>query len=55
MTTTTISNPAHAGIWHRTTHAFGKLWAKVIAFPDAGPAAIRRKAPPPEYFDFPPF
>ena len=37
MTTTTISNPAHAGIWHRTTHAFGKLWAKVHSIPRCWP------------------
>ena len=48
-------NRGHAGIWHRTTHALGKLWAKMIALPDASSSAARRKAPPPEYFNFPPF
>ena len=48
-------NQPHAGIWHRTTHTLGKLWAKMIALPEAPSAAARRKAPPPEYFMFPPF
>ena len=48
-------NRPHAGIWHRTTHALGKLWAKMIALPEAPSAAARRNAPPPEYFRFPPF
>jgi hypothetical protein len=47
--------PPHAGIWRRTTRALGKLWAKMIALPEAPSAAARRKAPPPEYFMFPPF
>jgi hypothetical protein len=63
MTMTTISeaaptgarNQPHAGIWHRTTHALGKLWRKVIALPDASPDSARRKALPSEYFNFPPF
>jgi hypothetical protein len=63
MTMTTISETApngarhrnHGGIWRRTTHALGKLWVKVIASPDASSPAARRKAPPPEYFNFPPF
>jgi hypothetical protein len=48
-------NRLHAGIWHRTTHALGKLLEKMIALPEAPPAAARRKAPAPEYFMFPPF
>jgi hypothetical protein len=63
MTMTAISetapidahNQPHAGIWHRTTHALGKLWAKVITLPAAPPNSARRKAPPSEYFMFPPF
>jgi hypothetical protein len=63
MTMTTISqtaptgahNQSHAGIWHHTTHALGKLWAKVIELPEAPSAAARRQAPPSEYFMFPPF
>jgi hypothetical protein len=44
----------HAGIWHRATHALGKLLEKMIALPEA-PAGARQKAPPPDYFMFPPF
>jgi hypothetical protein len=44
----------HAGLWHRTTHALGKLWAKVIALPEARPAASRHKVPL-EYYRFPMF
>jgi hypothetical protein len=44
----------NAGLWHRTTHALGKLWAKVIALPDARSAAARREVPP-EVWRFPPF
>lgn len=45
----------HAGIWRRTTHALGKLLEKMIALPEAPSATARRKAPPPDYFMFPPF
>jgi hypothetical protein len=55
MTTINAHNHPHTGIWHRTTHALGKLWRKVIALPDTSSPAARRKAPPPEYFNFPPF
>lgn len=55
MITINAHDHAHAGIWHRTTHALGKLWRKMIALPDASSPAARRKAPPPEYFHFPPF
>jgi hypothetical protein len=48
-------NQLHAWIWHRTTHALGKLWAKMVALPEAPSGGARRKAPPPEYFMFPPF
>jgi len=48
-------NQAHAGIWHRATHALGKLWAKVVALPAASSATARRRAPASEYFNFPPF
>ena len=51
----TDTHNGHAGFWHRTTHALGKLWAKVIALPDAPPNSARRKALPSEYFNFPPF
>jgi hypothetical protein len=44
-------NRPHAGLWHRTTHALGKLWAKVIALPEARSAA----EVPPEVWRFPPF
>jgi hypothetical protein len=53
--TTGIHKRPGTGIWHRTMHAVGKLWAKVIALPEAPSAATRRKVPPPEYFNFPPF
>jgi hypothetical protein len=63
MTMTTISQTAptgarnrrHAGIWQRATHTLGNLWAKVLASYEAPSAAGRRKAPPPDYFMFPPF
>jgi hypothetical protein len=55
MTTINPHNRTHAGIWHRTTHALGTLWATVLALPDASGGATRRKAPPTEYFNFPPF
>ena len=48
-------NHARAGIWHRTTHALGKLWAKMIAFPEAHSAAARREVGSRDYFMFPPF
>jgi len=50
----TTRNKRHAGIWHRTTHALGKLWAKVIAFPEAHSAAARHEVPP-EVWRFPPY
>jgi hypothetical protein len=57
---TTISETAprnhrYSGTWSRTMHALGKLWAKVLALPDTRSDAARRKAPPSEYFIFPPF
>ncbi len=52
---TTVHNHRHAGIWHRLTRALGKLWAKVIALPEAPSAAARRGGPPSEYYMFPPF
>jgi hypothetical protein len=63
MTMTTITQTAptgahhqpHAGFWRRTTQVLGKLGAKMIALPAASSPAARRKAPPPEYFRFPPF
>lgn len=56
---TTISETApggarNAGLWHRSTHALGNLWAKVIALPEARSAAARREVPP-EIWLFPPF
>jgi hypothetical protein len=48
-------NQPPAGILHRTTHALGKLWATMVALPEAPAGATRRKAPPPEYYNFPPF
>jgi hypothetical protein len=56
---TTISETApvgarhrrHVALWRRTTHALGKLWAKVIALPERYPAA----EVPPESWRFPPF
>jgi hypothetical protein len=50
---TTISQP-HVGIWHRTTHALGKLWAKMIALSEAHSAAAGQEVPP-ESWRFPPF
>jgi hypothetical protein len=44
-------NRRHAGLWHRTTQALGKLWAKVIALPEARSAT----EVPPESWRFPPF
>ena len=52
--TTSPHNP-HRGLWRRTTHALGKLWAKVLALPDAPSAVARREVLPPEYFNFPPY
>jgi hypothetical protein len=52
---TAVHNYRHAWIWHRMTHALGKLWAKVITLPEAPSAAARREAPPSEYYMFPPF
>ena len=51
----TARNQAHTGIWHRTTHALGKLWAKMIALPDASSVADRRRARSSDYYIFPPF
>jgi hypothetical protein len=51
MTTRTQS---HAGIWHRTTHALGKLWIKMIASPATRSAAAWPEVPP-ESWRFPPF
>jgi len=39
------------GLWRRTTHALGKLWAKVVTSYDAPSAADV----PPESWRFPPF
>jgi len=50
---TIARNRPPAGIWHRTTHALGKLWAKMLASLEA-PAAARREVPP-EVWRFPPF
>jgi len=50
----TARNRPHAGIWHRATHALGKLWTKMIALPEAPSAAARREVPP-EVWRFPPF
>ena len=55
MTTINANNQRHAGIWHRTAHALGTLWAKVVALPEAHSAAARREAPPSEYYLFPPY
>ena len=55
MTTINANNQRHAGIWHRTTHALGTLWAKVIALPEAPSAAARRKVAPQDYYIYPPF
>ena len=55
MTAINANNHRHVGIWYRTTHALGKLWAKVIALPEASSGAARREVPPSEYFNFPPF
>ena len=52
--TTGARNQPHAGIWHRTTHALGKLWGKMIALSEAHSAAARREVPP-EAWRFPPF
>ncbi len=56
---TTISdtrarNHRHAGIWWRTTHALGKLWAMVVTLPEA-PSAVARREVPPEVWRFPPY
>ena len=40
---TAVHNHRHAGIWHRVAHALGKLWAKMIALPEAPSGAARRK------------
>ena len=42
-----------ARIWHRATHALGKLWAKMIASLEA-PSAVARQVVPPEVWRFPP-
>ena len=55
MSTANANNRRHRGMWHRTTHVLGKLWAKVIALPEARSATARREVPPSEYFNFPPF
>jgi hypothetical protein len=44
-------NRRYAGLWHRTTHALGKLWTKVIALSEGHPFA----EVPPESWRFPPF
>jgi len=41
-----------AGIWHRTTHALGKLGAKMLGLLE--PASAGRDVPP-EAWRFPPF
>ena len=51
---TVAHSRARAGIWHRMTHALGKLWAKMIASLEAPSAAARREVPP-EVWRFPPF
>jgi hypothetical protein len=51
---TVARNRALAGIWHRSTHALGKLWAKMIASLEAPSAAARHEVPP-EVWRFPPF
>ena len=45
-------NHSHDGIWHRTTHALGKFFAKVVALPAA---PTRQKASWSDYYMFPPF
>ena len=47
-------NHAHERIWRRSTHALGKLWAKLIASLETPSAAARREVPP-EVWRFPPF
>jgi hypothetical protein len=54
MTTISETAPTGARIWHRTTRALGKLWAKVIALPEAHSDAARREVPP-EVWRFPPY
>jgi hypothetical protein len=55
---TTINDIAHnrpyAGIWRRSTHGLGKLWAKMLASLEAPSAAAGREVPP-EVWRFPPF
>jgi hypothetical protein len=51
---TIAHNRPHAGIWHRTARALGKLWAKMVASLEAPSAAARREVPP-EVWRFPPF
>jgi hypothetical protein len=51
----TTHNTPRAGLWRRATHGLGKLWAKMIALPEAHSAAARREAIPRDYFNFPPF
>ena len=58
MTTISETAPAgarhhpQAGIWHRTTHALGKLGAKVLTLLNASAAHLEV---PPEGWRFPPF
>jgi hypothetical protein len=51
-TATGARNHPHAGIWHRTTHALGKLGAKMIRLLSASAAGLDV---PPEAWRFPPF
>lgn len=44
-----------AGIWRRTTRALGKLWASVLAWPEAPARSGRQTPPPSEYYNYPPF
>ena len=45
----------HAGIWRGTKRMLGKLWATMLALPELRTARSRQKAPPVEYYNFPPF
>jgi hypothetical protein len=51
--TTGPRNRPHTGIWRRAAHALGKVWAKMIALPEAHSAAWPEV--PPESWRFPPF